>query len=258
MEDPKDKPAFALGDQVEKIGGRYGGPGRVVSVSEDLGDGYRLFGVAMKVEGGYGEFVHVFPAAVLKKLEKMSEKGRFLLGGLSGAQPRGRASNAGQYGVGAMIRLVHRPHRGATRKMECGEGGPEFSFLLVRAAPFPRRVTKISSGEEEVISWKQLARSAKVTVMVRHLWVDDDAGDRGDDGRVVRIAVHLERQHLAEQGEEGAGYSVRSPPPAFSPALRMASLRSCVVLLGWPWRPPILACPGGNALPRTSLVTPSP
>lgn len=39
----------------------------MVSVSEDLGDGYRLFGVAMKVEGGYGEFVHVFPAAVLKK-----------------------------------------------------------------------------------------------------------------------------------------------------------------------------------------------
>ena len=33
-------PAFALGDQVEKIGGRYGGPGRVVSVSEDLGGGY--------------------------------------------------------------------------------------------------------------------------------------------------------------------------------------------------------------------------
>ena len=42
-EDPKDKPAFALGDRVEKVGGRY---------------------------GGYGEFVHVFPAAVLKKLER--------------------------------------------------------------------------------------------------------------------------------------------------------------------------------------------
>ena len=40
-EDPKDKPAFAMGDRVEKLGGRYGGPGRVVSVSEDLGEGYR-------------------------------------------------------------------------------------------------------------------------------------------------------------------------------------------------------------------------
>ena len=33
------------------------------------GDGYRLFGVAMKVEGGYGAFVHVFPAAALRKTE---------------------------------------------------------------------------------------------------------------------------------------------------------------------------------------------
>jgi hypothetical protein len=69
-EDPKDKPAFALGDRVEKVGGRYGGPGRIVSVSEDMGDGYRLFGVAMRVEGGYGEFVHVFPSAALKKIER--------------------------------------------------------------------------------------------------------------------------------------------------------------------------------------------
>ena len=70
--DPKDMPAFQLDDRVEKIGGRYGGPGRVVSVSKDLGDGYRLYGVAMKVEGGYGEFVHVFPAAVLKKMTEGS------------------------------------------------------------------------------------------------------------------------------------------------------------------------------------------
>jgi hypothetical protein len=58
---------FQSGDLVEKVGGRYGGPGRVVGVSDDLGDGYRLYSVAMKVEGGYGEFVHVFPAAVLRK-----------------------------------------------------------------------------------------------------------------------------------------------------------------------------------------------
>ena len=44
-----------------------------------MGDGYRLFGVAMKVEGGYGEFVHVFPAAALKKIEQVSGKqGRLL------------------------------------------------------------------------------------------------------------------------------------------------------------------------------------
>ena len=43
-----------------------------------MGDGYRLFGVAMKVEGGYGEFVHVFPAAALKKIESDGKQGRFL------------------------------------------------------------------------------------------------------------------------------------------------------------------------------------
>lgn len=58
--------AFKLGDLVEKIGGRYGGPGRIVSVSSDLGDGYILYGVAMKLEGGWGEFIHVFPASVLR------------------------------------------------------------------------------------------------------------------------------------------------------------------------------------------------
>lgn len=59
-------PKFKCGDLVDKVGGRYGGPGRVVSVSENLGSGYRLYGVAMKVEGGYGEFVHVFPATALR------------------------------------------------------------------------------------------------------------------------------------------------------------------------------------------------
>ena len=58
--------AFQVGDLVEKVGGRYGGPGRVIGITEDMGDGYRLYSVAMKVEGGYGEFVHVFPAAVLR------------------------------------------------------------------------------------------------------------------------------------------------------------------------------------------------
>jgi hypothetical protein len=60
-------PDFMLGDRVQKVGGRYGGPGRVVGISEDLdGDGYRLYQVAMRVEGGFGEFVHVFPAACLR------------------------------------------------------------------------------------------------------------------------------------------------------------------------------------------------
>ena len=61
------EPAFEIGQLVEKIGGRYGGPGRIVGVTTELDDdGYRLYDVAMRVEGGYGEFVHVFPASALR------------------------------------------------------------------------------------------------------------------------------------------------------------------------------------------------
>lgn len=67
---------FQNGDLVEKIGGRYGGPGRIVGATVDLGDGYRLYNVAMRVEGGYGEFVHVFPAVVLRPLPLSKEEGK--------------------------------------------------------------------------------------------------------------------------------------------------------------------------------------
>lgn len=60
---------FQPGDLVEKFSSRYGGPDRIVGETIDLdGDGYRLYNVAMKVEGGYGEFVHVFPASALRAL----------------------------------------------------------------------------------------------------------------------------------------------------------------------------------------------
>jgi hypothetical protein len=69
------EPVFELGDLVKKIGGRYGGPGRIVSISEELDtDGYRLYGVAMKVQDGYGEFIHVFPAHVLERRNEQSEE----------------------------------------------------------------------------------------------------------------------------------------------------------------------------------------
>lgn len=58
---------FNIGDRVQKVGGRYGGPGRIVGISEDLDEqGYRLLMVAMRVAEGYGEFVHVFPGACLR------------------------------------------------------------------------------------------------------------------------------------------------------------------------------------------------
>lgn len=65
----KAKPRFKLGQKVWKMGGRYGGPGRIVGETMELDDrdGYFLYNVAMKVEGGYGEFVHVFPESVLRE-----------------------------------------------------------------------------------------------------------------------------------------------------------------------------------------------
>ena len=59
---------FAVGDRVEKIGGRYGGPGRVVGVAADFDDGHVLYNVAHRIAGGRGEFVHVYPAANLRLL----------------------------------------------------------------------------------------------------------------------------------------------------------------------------------------------
>ena len=93
-EDPKDKPAFALGDRVEKVGGRYGGPGRVVSVSED--HGRRLPAVRRRHEGR-GRLRRVrarLPGRSAEEDREMTEKGKVFVGGLPDAQPRGRVNNA--------------------------------------------------------------------------------------------------------------------------------------------------------------------
>lgn len=60
-----------IGDKVMKIGGRYGGPGVVVGKTVPLHDSdYVLYSVAMEVKDGFGQFVHVFPAAVLRKIDE--------------------------------------------------------------------------------------------------------------------------------------------------------------------------------------------
>lgn len=59
---------FRVGDRVEKIGGRYGGPGRVVGIADAFDDGHVLYNVAHRIEGGFGEFTHVYPAANLRLL----------------------------------------------------------------------------------------------------------------------------------------------------------------------------------------------
>lgn len=58
--------SLKIGDFVRKVGGRYGGPGQIVGETTELdSSGYKLWNVAMRVEGGTGRFVHVFPSNVL-------------------------------------------------------------------------------------------------------------------------------------------------------------------------------------------------
>lgn len=59
---------FAIGDIVEKVGGRYGGPGRIAGIADEFADGHVLYLVAHKIAGGFGEFTHVYPATNLKLL----------------------------------------------------------------------------------------------------------------------------------------------------------------------------------------------
>ena len=62
---------FRLHDKVNKVGGKYQGPGEIVGWTAPLDDfGYRLYNVAMKVEGGKGRFVHVFPETVLEPVNE--------------------------------------------------------------------------------------------------------------------------------------------------------------------------------------------
>jgi hypothetical protein len=63
---------FKPGDRVEKVGGRYGGPGRIVGIADHFDDGHVLYNVAHQISGGYGEFVHVYPASNLRLLPEHS------------------------------------------------------------------------------------------------------------------------------------------------------------------------------------------
>lgn len=60
---------FKKGDLVEKFAGEYGGPGVVVCTDKDEGDNI-FVGVSMKVEGGFGHFVHFFREKQLRHREK--------------------------------------------------------------------------------------------------------------------------------------------------------------------------------------------
>lgn len=60
---------FSTGDRVEKLGGRYGGPGRIAGIASEFDDGHVLYLVAHRIEGGFGEFCHVYATANLRLLQ---------------------------------------------------------------------------------------------------------------------------------------------------------------------------------------------
>lgn len=56
---------FEPGDPVEKHGGAYGGPGKVVGKFE-AAPGVWRYVVAHKIEGGWGVFLHIYSAAQIR------------------------------------------------------------------------------------------------------------------------------------------------------------------------------------------------
>lgn len=56
-------------ERVWKSGGKYGGPGVVVSRWKDE-QGGDMVTVAHKIEGGYGTFKHIYPAKIIEPLEQ--------------------------------------------------------------------------------------------------------------------------------------------------------------------------------------------
>ena len=59
---------FKEGDLVEKFKGDYGGPGVVIKAMM-LG-GKERYLVAHRIEGGFGQFVHIYNSSILRLMEK--------------------------------------------------------------------------------------------------------------------------------------------------------------------------------------------
>ena len=58
-------PAIPIGTKIEKVGGSYGGPGIVRGYAEaEIGSPRYLVG--HQIEGGYGEFLHVYPIDMIR------------------------------------------------------------------------------------------------------------------------------------------------------------------------------------------------
>lgn len=63
----QELPRLQIGDDVEKYGGSYGGPGRIVSKFPVNETEWRYI-VSHKIEGGYGKLLHIYTEGQLRKL----------------------------------------------------------------------------------------------------------------------------------------------------------------------------------------------
>ena len=66
MSDEAPAEKLKEGDPVYKTGGKYGGPGVVMSVWQDEA-GDDMVTVAHKIEGGYGTFKHIYPTKIVRQ-----------------------------------------------------------------------------------------------------------------------------------------------------------------------------------------------
>jgi hypothetical protein len=64
--------SFEIGQQVEKIGGDYGGPGIVVGFL-DL-EGRARVVVSHRIEGGFGRFAHIYSPSQLRPRDQLESR----------------------------------------------------------------------------------------------------------------------------------------------------------------------------------------
>jgi len=67
------EPKFRVGQQVEKWPGNYGGPGTVRGIAHDKGQPLRYI-VGHKIEGGFGEFFHIYAEGNLREVANGTER----------------------------------------------------------------------------------------------------------------------------------------------------------------------------------------
>ena len=116
------------GASVEKFGGKYGGPGKLVaSWTDEHGEVMNI--VAHRIEGGYGTFKHVYPAKLVRAQQSRApqpdgrdEALRVAEKALTAAMPWVDGGPAGRWREGVLIQITTALASIAAAKSKGGEG----------------------------------------------------------------------------------------------------------------------------------------